>query len=82
MRHLFITSLHNLFDKLHLKNKWSGHFMQLLQNANKISPCTLTITIYRKWIIFSHSKPSDESCLEKEVKAQISFHQLTSDNLN
>ena len=51
MKNLFITSLHNLFDKLHSKYSWSQLSVQLLQNEYRTSPCTPTRNVYPKRII-------------------------------
>ena len=81
MRHLSITSLHNLFDKLHLKNKWSQLSMQLLQNAHRISPCTPHYkSLSEVDILFLIASQVTKACLGMAVENQISFHQLTSDN--
>ena len=51
MKNLFITSLHNLFDKLHSKYSWSQLSVQLLQNEYRTYPCTPTRSVYPKRII-------------------------------
>ena len=51
MKNLFITSLHNLFDKLLSKYSWSQLSVQLLQNAYRTFPCTPTRSVYPERII-------------------------------